>query len=106
MKTSIENTNCHLCESDLVLNYLPDTGPESGVCDMCGALYSYTRINETITSVEPLENIDEEQVITDYYNQTGQMACAFGHIDFTDNEYDQFITWANKNTNLIWGKTD
>jgi hypothetical protein len=105
MKEEIDDTLCEICENQLILNYL-ERGPLSGICDECGAMYSYELEDSQITSVD--FHVDfgiETQIISEYYEETGQRAYIILHVEHSEDEISEFREWVRENyPDLEWPK--
>lgn len=97
MKEKIDNKLCNICDNQLVLNYLV-RGPDSGICDECGAMYSYVLGDTEISSVEFFTDFDlEKEVISDYYEETGRTAYIIGNVEYSEDDASEFLKWAREN---------
>lgn len=105
MKERIEHRFCEICTNPLVLNY-SDRGPESGVCDECGAMYAYDLVDGDIRSVKYAVDFEiETEVISEYYRETGKRAHIISHFEHEDSEVTEFLEWARENyPDLGWAE--
>lgn len=106
MKKRIDSESCSVCNMPLVLNYLPDTGPNSGVCNECGMVYLYDNLDDDPeVKCTYNEDVPDHKVAVDYYTKTGNIACIVGHIEVSDDKRKVFNNWVNEKYNMYWGKS-
>jgi hypothetical protein len=97
MKEKINSTFCQICEEQLILNYL-DKGPKSGICNECGAIYAYDLEDGEIASVEFAVDFEiETEIISEYYEETGQKAYMIVHVEHEKDDASEFLKWAREN---------
>lgn len=106
MKEIIDDIACEICGHQLVLNY-SDRGPMSGICDECGAMYTYDLEDGSVIDVNYFVDFDvEETIISEYYKETGNTAFLISHIECSQEDVNAFLEWANKNyPDLGWAES-
>jgi hypothetical protein len=105
MKETISGTDCEICDNQLILNY-SGFGPQSGICDECGAMYAYDLEDSEVVSVEYTADFDiETQIISEYYEETGQTAYMITHVEHQKDDVSEFLRWARENyPSLGWAE--